>query len=206
MANQQPPKGRPTAVATPIGWAHDKTGEQLVSVRGLTPAEGTEDYRPNSPVWMKAYQDGGGTTPEPEDVVGVYTAATMNLPHGEPEEVAVSVGYLRDELVEGIGPYGTRVSGSTDVLMVGETKVYESDGTTLKYRLFQLSVSGNGTEGYTTFDIAPVGGTAVNGTDIAWNAGQNAWTAIMDTRADDGGVPALTVGSNVAVTLHKAQA
>lgn len=79
MANQQPPKNRPTAVATPIGWAHDKTGEQLVSVRGLAPAEGTEDYRPNSPVWMKAFHDLGFRRATAVVLVGVYTVATMNL-------------------------------------------------------------------------------------------------------------------------------
>lgn len=62
MANQTPPKYRPSAIATPIGWAHDKTGEQLVSVRGLEPAEGTEDYKPNSRKWIKEYQEATADT------------------------------------------------------------------------------------------------------------------------------------------------
>ena len=49
---------RPGAVATPIGWAHEVTGEHLVSRRGLDADDGTDVYAPNSPAWMKAYQEG----------------------------------------------------------------------------------------------------------------------------------------------------
>ena len=54
MANK-PLRYRPDAVPTPLGWAHEKTGEQLTSHRNLEPAEGTEDYQPNNRKWTAAY-------------------------------------------------------------------------------------------------------------------------------------------------------
>lgn len=65
MANTPLPY-RPGAVPTPHGWAHEVTGEQLVSRRGLEPAAGTETYVPNSPVWMTAHNT---PVPEPEEPV-----------------------------------------------------------------------------------------------------------------------------------------
>ena len=57
MANKPLPY-RPAAVPTHLGWAHEKTGEQLTSHRNLEPAEGTEDYQPNNRKWMTAYNEG----------------------------------------------------------------------------------------------------------------------------------------------------
>ena len=57
MANK-PLRYRPAAVPTPLGWAHEMTGEQLTSHRNLEPAEGTEDYQPNNRKWMAAYNEG----------------------------------------------------------------------------------------------------------------------------------------------------
>ena len=56
MANT-PLKYRPDAVATRLGWAHEKTGEQLTSQRKLVPAVGTDDYNPNSRNWMNAFNN-----------------------------------------------------------------------------------------------------------------------------------------------------
>lgn len=67
MANKPLPY-RPAAVPTPMGWAHEKTGEQLTSHRNLEPAEGTEDYQPNNRKWMAAYNEG------PADVAPVIVA------------------------------------------------------------------------------------------------------------------------------------
>lgn len=54
MANK-PLRYRPDAVPTPLGWAHEKTGEQLTSHRNLEPADGTEGYRPNNRKWMAEF-------------------------------------------------------------------------------------------------------------------------------------------------------
>ena len=67
MANKPLPY-RPAAVPTHLGWAHEKTGEQLTSHRNLEPAEGTEDYQPNNRKWMAAYNEG------PADVAPANTA------------------------------------------------------------------------------------------------------------------------------------
>ena len=70
MANKPLPY-RPAAVPTPLGWAHEKTGEQLTTHRNLEPAEGTEDYQPNNRKWMAAYNEG------PADVAPVNTAVPV---------------------------------------------------------------------------------------------------------------------------------
>ena len=57
MANK-PLRYRPDAVPTPLGWAHEKTGEQLTTHRKLEPAEGTEDYHPNNRKWMAEFNEG----------------------------------------------------------------------------------------------------------------------------------------------------
>jgi len=54
------PNWRPAAIATPLGWAHEVTGEQLVSRKDLAIAAGTEGYRPNNPAWMREYNEGSG--------------------------------------------------------------------------------------------------------------------------------------------------
>ena len=83
MANKPLPY-RPAAVPTPLGWAHEKTGEQLTSHRNLEPAEGTEDYQPNNRKWMAAY--GEATAPAaPENtavptITGTATSANTAVP------------------------------------------------------------------------------------------------------------------------------
>ncbi len=42
-------------VATPFGYAHEKSGELLASRRDLTPAAGASGYKRNSKAWMTAY-------------------------------------------------------------------------------------------------------------------------------------------------------
>ena len=57
MANK-PLRYRPDAVPTPLGWAHEMTGEQLTSHRNLEPAEGTKGYHPNNRKWMAEFNEG----------------------------------------------------------------------------------------------------------------------------------------------------
>lgn len=61
MANK-PLRYRPNAVPTHLGWAHEKTGEQLTSARNLEPAEGTDDYKPNNRHWMAEFSESTAPT------------------------------------------------------------------------------------------------------------------------------------------------
>ena len=75
MANKPLPY-RPAAVPTHLGWAHEKTGEQLTSHRNLEPAEGTEDYQPNNRKWMAAYNEGPADVAPANTAVPVITGTT----------------------------------------------------------------------------------------------------------------------------------
>ena len=75
MANK-PLRYRPDAVPTPLGWAHEMTGEQLTSHRNLEPAEGTEGYQPNSRNWMAAYNEGPVEAAPANTAVPVITGTT----------------------------------------------------------------------------------------------------------------------------------
>jgi len=50
------PNWRKDAIATPLGWAHPKSGEQLSVRRDLTDQPGSAGYVPNDKAWMTAYQ------------------------------------------------------------------------------------------------------------------------------------------------------
>ena len=111
MANKPLPY-RPAAVPTHLGWAHEKTGEQLTSHRNLEPAEGTEDYHPNNRKWMAAY--GEATAPAaPENTalptitgtakVGSVLTGTAGTWSGRPTPTN-SFQWLRD---------GANISGAT---------------------------------------------------------------------------------------------
>lgn len=70
-----PLRYRPGAIATPLGWAHEKTGEQIVSARNLDPDTGTASYKPNSRNWMADYQASGDSpTPNAFDAFGAEAA------------------------------------------------------------------------------------------------------------------------------------
>ena len=75
MANKPLPY-RPAAVPTHLGWAHEKTGEQLTSHRNLKPAEGTEGYQPNNRKWMAAYNEGPADVAPANTAVPVITGTT----------------------------------------------------------------------------------------------------------------------------------
>lgn len=202
MATQTPPSWRPTALATPLGWAHEQTGEQLVSWKGLTPAPGTETYIPNSLTWMKAYNGGEGPVdPEPGDGSVFISGALTGLPN-QPGEINTYYGYLRDELAPGIGPAGSRVSGSTAIATVlASEAANEADPDTVVYRTLQVAITGSGSNDFSKVDIVPETGPAVSNISLQYNDGTGVWITQLDSRGGDA-IPLIPVGMKFTVLIR----
>lgn len=90
-----PLRYRPGAIATPLGWAHEKTGEQIVSARNLDPDTGTTAYKPNSRNWMDDYQ-ASGNSPTPNafesfarTIAGLVVTVTGKVKYVRPSDDVV---------------------------------------------------------------------------------------------------------------------
>lgn len=148
-----PLRYRPNAVATPIGWAHELTGEQLVSARNLDPDTGTETYNPNSKNWMRTYQN-GPASPTPNsftslnistDGLTVTVSGSVRFP-GRGDDVAIDWGVPEENVSVSPNEYGNFTSSFT-YAAAGEYGVDVELGDYTPDVLFEFTVNATEPEG-----------------------------------------------------------
>lgn len=191
---------RPGAVATPIGWAHEVTGEHLVATRRLEPDAGTEGYLPNNPAWMRAFNaEGGGNEPF-ANVVNTYTTAVLAAqPTEDPDVTAELTGWMQGGLVDGPEEdVGAHLSGPGGIA-VAMASLFTNSVDSSTHRTFAIAAD-------FPEDVGPlwavVSGADVEATPIplTWGESAQRWGGFLDSRVDPY-VPSPTAGATMTVVI-----